>query len=126
MTWTVKGAFSASPSCTVCLSPESSSPQVGISNGRFIYGAKVISSATAMTATVTISFVRLFCAAEPPFLWFAIIFSYQISSSPGASDRAHFSIHCCLVMSTWRGLLPSNGPIMPLLSSSSMSLAARA
>ena len=54
------------------------------------------------------------------------ISSDQVSSSAGASDRAHFSIHCCLVISTWRGLLPSNGPMMPLLSSSSMSLAARA
>ena len=46
--------------------------------------------------------------------------------SSGDDESAHLSIHCCLVISTVLGLLPSNGPIIPFSSSSSISLAARA
>ena len=47
-------------------------------------------------------------------------------SVPCASRFIFISSHCCLVINTERGLLPSKGPIIPLASISSINRAARA
>ena len=55
--------------------------------------------------------------------------AYGISSSTGSLEMGAPSLmacHCSRVMSSWRGLEPSNGPTMPRSSISSMMRAARA